>query len=500
VFDAHTIHLSKSRYLSGLQCELKLWNDAHARELAAPVTAAQQHLFDVGKVVGRQAQRRYPGGVAVEADYLHFGDALAQTSVLQADPHVPAIYEAALTHRGATTRVDILARSGTDAWDLIEVKSTLSVKDTHINDLSVQYWIAAHAGLTIRNAGLLTLNKEYVYPGGPYDVEALFAFHDRTEWIRRMAELVGQNVDKFLQILHGAASPDIRPGDHCFNPYPCPYYQACTRDMVLPEHPIEQLPALNAERRMRLLARGIVAIQDIPEDFSLSGLQSRVRRSIIDGAEYISAGLAASLNAPEFPIHHLDFETFMPALPRYPGTHTYQALPFQWSNHIETAGGEVFHDEYLSDQDADPRLEFARTLLDTLADRGTICIYSPYERRIIAELASALPALAPRLEALEGRFWDLCAVIKDDYYHPDFGGSFSLKKVLPALVPEMSYSGLDIQDGDAASRSYLEAIESADLGKRDKILAHLRTYCGQDTLALVRLRHTLRARVAAHGK
>ena len=236
---------------------------------------------------------------------------------------------------------------------------------------------------------------------------------------------------------------------------------------------------------------GIESITDIPDDADLTALQARVCDSVCNGKPYATNELAGALKEPKFPIHHLDFETFMLAVPRYIGTRPYQTLPFQWSNHIQSRNGTVRHEEYLCREDEDPRQEFAETLLATLGEKGSICIYTTYEVRIIRELAEALPKLRRRLQALEDRVWDLKAVIKDHYYHPDFHGSFSLKAVLRAVVPSMSYDSLAIQDGNAASRAHLEAILTDDADRRRELQDGLLEYCGQDTVAMVKLREAL---------
>ena len=179
------------------------------------------------------------------------------------------------------------------------------------------------------------------------------------------------------------------------------------------------------------------------------------------------------------------------------GTRPYQALPFQWSNHIEATPGQLQHDEYLCREDVDPREAFAMTLLETLGSDGTICIYSSYEVTVIRQLAEVLPHLAQRLLALEEQIWDLCGVIKKNFYHPQFHGSFSLKQVLPVLVPSMSYGALSVRDGEAASLAYVESIMTSDEQRRKELQAGLLAYCGQDTLAMVELRRALAERAAA---
>ena len=100
------------------------------------------------------------------------------------------------------------------------------------------------------------------------------------------------------------------------------------------------------------------------------------------------------------------------------------------------------------------------------------------------------------MNPLHDRFVDLCALIKTHYYHPAFHGSFSLKYVLPALVPDMDYQNLAIQEGGMASLEYLRMIDPKTLAAEKKeIRKNLLAYCGQDTLAMVRIREVLLAKI-----
>ncbi|MDH3413883.1 MAG: DUF2779 domain-containing protein, partial [Gammaproteobacteria bacterium] len=159
--------------------------------------------------------------------------------------------------------------------------------------------------------------------------------------------------------------------------------------------------------------------------------------------------------------------------------------------------GTLTHAEYLHTDESDPRGSLAQALLKALGPDGSICVYSSYERKVIRRLADALPDLAPELLALLDRIWDLHPVIKNNYYHPKFRGSFSIKKVLPAVVPEMSYDDLEISEGGMASISYEQALRSDDWVEREHIFRALREYCAQDTRAMVALRRALAERSGA---
>jgi hypothetical protein len=409
-----------------------------------------------------------------------------------ADAGVPAIYEAAIEHGGVLIRADVLERED-DGWALIEVKSSTRCKDIHLPDVAVQLWVLRGAGVTVKRAGVLTLNRNYVYDGKVLDVDQLFEFHDLTEAAGAMLEDIGDDVERFQAMLAGDA-PLISPGAHCFDPYDCPFYEHCTQDAVFPEHPLNELPRLYARRREELEAAGISDVRDVPEDFALNPLQAVARQCAISGEERIHGDLSATLSRVIFPVYHLDFETVGPAIPRFAGTRPYDSVPFQFSVHVEQTDGAVSHTEYLHADSSDPREPLALALLDALGEGGSICVYTGFEARVIRDLAAALPALAPRLEALPERIWDLHPVIRNNYYHPGFRGSFSIKQVLPALIPQMSYDKLEIGDGALASLSYEQALQSEDPVEKQRILRALREYCGQDTLALVRLRAVLAER------
>ncbi|MBA7662537.1 hypothetical protein ES703_70566 [subsurface metagenome] len=185
-------------------------------------------------------------------------------------------------------------------------------------------------------------------------------------------------------------------------------------------------------------------------------------------------------------------ETVSPAIPRYANTRPYQTIPFQWSDHILYEGKTVEQQEYLCEQDKDPRNEFALTLLHALGSKGTIFTYTTYEKGIISELAECFPEYRDQLIATLDRFKDLYLLIRKHFYHPGFHGSFSLKSVLPALVPDMNYKTLAIQEGSQASFDYLRMLDPFILsGEKRRIKKDLLNYCGYDTLAMVKIREEL---------
>jgi hypothetical protein len=238
----------------------------------------------------------------------------------------------------------------------------------------------------------------------------------------------------------------------------------------------------------QLTQQGVTTIDEIPVGTKLSPVQRRVKENV----EWVSPRLGPVLKAVKYPVHHLDFETVMLAVPRFLETRPYQSLPFQWSNHIEEATGELRHDEFLHKDLSDPRKTLAESLLKSLGSKGHICVYSPYEKSVIEQLAEALPSLRTALRALAQRIWDLHPIVRDHYYHPLFHGSYSLKEVLPALIPSLGYEDLAIKEGGhAASEYYRMVFVETDWVERETIEGALLRYCARDTLAMVELRRAL---------
>ena len=482
--------LSKSRFITGQQCHLRLWYQCYHPDLASVTSEAQQAIFDSGHDVGELATRLYPGGRLIAEDHLHHREAVQTTLKVMGNEKIPAIFEAAFLYDDIRIRVDILERLENGKWNLIEVKSSTSVKDVHFPDVAVQWYVLRGAGLEIDKAFLMHVNNQYVYDGKELDFNSFFISSDVTEDVVAMQERVPNMISELNEMLSDSDPPDILPSRHCNDPYECEFYEHCTKGM--PEHWIIELSGITQTKLNDFAAMGINDIKDIPSTYSLTDLHERIRTSVVNNKEYISEELERELTDVEYPIHFLDFETISTAIPRYAGTRPYEIIPFQWSDHILQKDGVLEHHDYLCNEDKDPREEFTFRLLSVLGMKGSIFIYSTYEIQIIKALSEDLSEYRKKLVDTLDRFKDLCAITKKHFYHPEFHGSFSLKSVLPVLVPDMDYQFLQIQEGGQASLEYLRMIDlSASPEEREKIREDLLTYCEQDTLAIVRIREEM---------
>ena len=212
--------------------------------------------------------------------------------------------------------------------------------------------------------------------------------------------------------------------------------------------------------------------------------------------------LGATLGGLARPIAYLDFETIAPAVPVWVGCHPYHRIAVQFSCHLEDGAGRMTHREWLAEGSEDPRPALAAALLEACRGARTVLMYTSFERTTIRGLADAVPALRDELLALDARLVDLAGVVRRHVHHPAFGGSFSLKDVLPALVPELTYDDLEVNDGGVASALLNRMLLRGDPAtprERAILRADLLAYCKMDTWAMVKLVERLRELGACAG-
>ncbi len=481
-------HLSKSRYLTGLQCERRLWLSWHDPERA--VVAPPGSIFAVGHEVGQLAHDLFPGGVLVGGGPSEFDQAVKHTTTLVADASVPAIFEAAFVFNRVRVRADILQRLADGRWALHEVKSSTSLKPENVHDLTIQTYVIEGAGLEIDSANLVHVDTSYLR--GPSGIEArgLFISVDATAEVRAGLADVRPRVEGMHNVLALLEAPTRQPSPHCFKPYDCEFWSRCTK--AKPQDWIWHLPRLTADQFRSLEAEGVDSIRDIPSTFALSAPQRRVVDAWRKGGMVVQAGLAAVL--PEYTAcAYLDFETLSPALPLYAGTRPYQRLAAQWSLHLRREG-ELHHAEFLADMQSDPARGFAVTLLQASDFDGPVFVYSSFERSVLRELTAKLPDLAERITALDARLVDLLPTVRGFIDHPRFNGSNSIKAVAPVLAPDVTYGALEgVADGGAASEAlYRLATKQLQAHETEASLRRaLLDYCKLDTLALARVHEAL---------
>ena len=474
--------LSKSKLLSYRQCPRRLWLETHSPELA-DADASNEAVFAIGHAVGEVAQKLYgAGGGHLVPFEPSLRAAIEETQRILADGGDAPLFEATFEHEGVLVRVDVLKRAGRRP-ELIEGKASTGVKDVHLVDCAVQAWVLEGQGLALERIVLAHVNRDFLYAGDG-DYNGLLVEQDVTEQARAVLPEVEFWVRKARDLL-AEPEPEVRVGLHCSTPYDCAFYEHCAPK--LGDFPVTALRG-SREKLFEWMHEGFADLRDVPAE-RLSQKQRRVFDATVSGRAEIRPDAAAFAEALEFPHYYLDFETIAFAVPIWTGTRPYEALPFQWSCHVEESPGMLRHLEFLDVTGEPPMRRCAESLIEALGTRGPILVYTGYEGRMINGLIHRYPDLEEQLEAIHERLVDLYPVTRRNYYHPDMLGSWSLKAVTPTVAPELSYKDLgEVQDGNAAQTAYLETIDSGTTSERRETLQRsMLAYCQQDTLALVRL-------------
>ena len=479
-------NLSKSKYLVALQCQKRLWLESHRRDLIPPISPAQERVFSQGHAVGRIARECFPGGLLLDEDPMQWASALEATKTALA-AGTPVIYEPCFLAYNCIVRADILVLRPDASFDLIEVKSTTRTKIEHVWDLAVQTYVLEASGLSVARALLMHLNTACRYPV----LVDLFATDDLTRDVRKHIPEVGPNLATMKDHLAMPSEPSVRLGSHCFSPYECPFFGYCSKLWSLPTPSIFDIPHLGAEDKDDLAARGILSLDAIPDDEPLGPQGERFVRLYKSGSKEIDVpGIRAWLSALHYPLYFLDFETDAPAIPRFVGLGPFGSFPFQFSLHI------------LARRWLHSRKLLATSTLNTTDPRPLHRSGAPRPDRhrghphrlqcIIRETrhqgaCRILPRHRTPLQSLPPRFADLLDVFRKFYIDPAFKGSNSIKAVLPVLCPDLSYSTLEVGNGQDAQAAWARLISTPDPAEKAKLADALRAYCGLDTFAMVRL-------------
>jgi len=481
--------LSKSKLMAFRQCSKRLWLEVHHPELKQDSDGVQAR-FAVGDQVGEIARTTYDtkgNGRFIDIGELGFPTVFSATTEYMHDA-LP-IFEAAFQCEGALALVDALLpmkKGRTSGWRMVEVKSSTSVKDVHRDDIAVQAYVAKSSGVKLMGVAVAHIDNQWVYPGNG-DYRGLLKEVDLSLDTFARGEEVKAWIQAAQTVIQQQVEPIASMGSHCDHPYPCGFYDYCSKDEPQAEMPIYWLPRLN---RQSWIEQGIIDLKDIPAE-ELNPVQQRVRECTIrDKVFFDKKGAAGDLAYAPLPLYFLDFETIQFAVPIWAGTRPYQQIAFQFSLHRFTPKGELVQDEFLDISGNDPSRPFAEYLVKCMKKRGAVFVYSAaFEKSRISELAERFPDLAPSLLAINERVIDLLPIARNRYYHPNQHGSWSIKKVLPAVAPELRYDALEgVQDGGMAMDAYLEAIHADTSAERKaQIQQQLLTYCQLDTYAMVRL-------------
>ena len=492
------VRLSKTRIMSALQCHKRVHLEINRPELVHH-SKATQAAFKMGHEVGDIAIQFYEGkhdgnaGTYIEYNGGNFSRALKQTETLMTSMFRAPVFEATLRHDHVLVREDVLLptrdESG-NSWHIVEVKASTKAKPEHINDCAVQAWVHMGSGYPLSRISLAHINNQFIYQGdGVYD--GILVEVELTQEVFGLLPTVPLWVESARRAAAGP-EPDIPVGPHCYSPYECAFINYCWP--CDSRYPVSGLKG-SKKKLAEWVKAGYRDIRDVPVSEISNEKQLRIHRVTTSGRAELLAGASEFVNELPYPRFYLDFETVSFAIPIWTGTRPYQALPFQWSCHVERAPEEMEHAEFLDLTGEPPMRALAEQMIRDLeshqAPNGPVLMYTGYERTVINGLIAMFPDLAEALTAITERLVDLHPVTLANYYHPDMLGSWSIKAVLPTIAPDMDYATLEgISEGTEASSAYLEAIHP-DIGaaRKDQLTLELLKYCKHDTEAMVRLVH-----------
>jgi len=318
--------ISKSRFVSGCQCSKKLYFDIHRRELKPPIDDSQQALFDAGHEIGNLAQTRFPGGIdASPENYYDFSASIAQTiSLIKSG--TTTIYEAAFSADGVMAALDILHHEGNERW-AIEVKSSTGVKDYHLTDASLQYWVMKQSGFAPDRFFLMHIDNSYILGDG-LDVTRFFKLADITDAVIDKQSWVNEKLKELRNVVSSPTEPIIDIGQHCSNPFGCDYMHHCWQH--IPNNSVFKLSYARG-KDWELYKNGIIELSSIPDEFKLNHRQKMQVDGAKNGSEYVDRdSIETFLSSWKYPLYFFDFETIFPSIPVCSGTRPFQQVPFHY--------------------------------------------------------------------------------------------------------------------------------------------------------------------------
>ena len=492
--------LTKSLYTRGIQCPKSLWLKKYKPDVLTQPDESAQTLFETGNIVGDLACKLFPDGKKVPFSR-NCDDMTAITRKWLYDG-VENIYEATFSFLGILVMVDIL-HVDKDGISIYEVKSSSSVKEIYLHDIAIQYYVLKHIGFNIKKAGLIHLNSSYVR-GDELDINELFSIVDVTKDVELMEEEIPYILEDFEKYLSDSVNePDIDIGEQCKDAYECDAKEYCWKvQREIPDYSIFDIFNLGSKKQVELYEQGIIDIDDIPDDFGMTVKQREAVQIYRSKETHIDKeAIKKFVDTLTYPIYHLDFETFQQAIPEYKGISPFMQIPFQYSLHIEHADGTLEHREFLAQDGVDPRVQLAQKLCEDIPRDVTVLAYNMgFEKSVIKRLASNYKELREHLLHVYDNIKDLMNPFqKKHYITPSMNGRYSIKYVLPALVPEMqqAYKELDgVQNGNQAMNAFAN-MSKLTMIEKEIARNSLLEYCKLDTLAMVKILNKLKEAVSS---
>lgn len=413
------------------------------------------------------------------------------------------IAEASFTWEGNYCAVDILhktpvgyaiyeVKSSTGSDDPKKKKCTRTVLQKYAYDIAYQKFVLEKCGLNVTGVYLVRLNSDYVR-GDELDLQKLFHITDMSELVAEESAVVEQKVAAAQYMLKQSTAPCIEIGKQCKKPYQCAFFDYCRGE--LPDNSVFELYRLPFAKKLELFKAGKVTISQLDYEDACNMIQQIQLKTYLMGEKIEKEGIRKFLSEKiHYPLYFLDFETSQYAIPQFKDSKPYQQIPFQYSLHwIEEEGGKLEHTDNLGDGVNDPRRALAEQLVHDIPLGACTTAYNKqFECDRIKELANLYPDLHDHLMDIHDHIADFLDPFRQGYFYKEsMHGSFSIKKVLPALFPddpELDYHNLTggVQNGGDAMTIYPKMGKMSP-EERENTRRALLDYCGLDTYAMVKV-------------
>ncbi|PLW92812.1 MAG: hypothetical protein C0592_08845 [Marinilabiliales bacterium] len=344
--------LSKSAFIRGQQCLKSLYLYKNRYFLRDPIPYDQQLKFRRGHHIGELAHKLFPGGVNLSPGHPSRQKKAAEETRIAIEQKTPVIYEAVFMTEEYVAIMDILVLVGNEyhAW---EVKSSLRISETYINDISFQYFVMSAAGFKPEKAGIIYVNKDYVLEDD-IDPDALFLKEDLTDEIRSRQNIIAELAPESYNVMFADSSPEIEVGLHCFSPYPCEFYSHCHKKIL--KSPLLKLAGLSTEEKYSLLNSETDQIEQCHFEDDFLRKQCEV---LSTGKSIFDDDLLAELfemvyteNPPLF-MHILSVQK---SLPEHKGDRPYMRKPYAAA--LADSSDEYYEDFSMSDTPLKDLLSF----------------------------------------------------------------------------------------------------------------------------------------------
>ncbi|MDI3496418.1 MAG: hypothetical protein PWQ35_439 [Patescibacteria group bacterium] len=485
--------ITKTDYLEYTFCRKNLWLKKHKPELFVDVELSdfEKKIIEEGNLADEEARHLFPTGILINSQ----GEEAVFETKKQLAQKTPVIFQATFWQDNFFIRSDILIYNQKDkGYELYEVKAATEIKrkapHNYINDLAFQKSVIELSGLKIIKTGVIHLNNEYKRES-KLEYDKLFKIVDISDEVRAAQVEVKNEMIAMKEYLNGEEEKNCQclyrgRSNHCTT--------FAYSNPEVPEYSVHDINRIGTNKKLLRdwIDKKIFNIEDIPNPEKLKGVKRLQYDSLVSGKAIINkAAIRKELAKLKYPLQFFDYEGFTGAIPMFFGFAAYEQIPFQYSLHIMQEDGSLEHKEFLISEPSD---DLTRPLVEKMRQdinpRGTVIAwYKIYESCRNKKLAELHPDHAAFLNEINAGMFDLMTIFSNGYYvDPAFKGSSSIKKILPVLVPELTYKNLNISKGDQASERWQKMIEPSTSDAEKKLIKNdLLQYCKLDTMAMVRI-------------